>query len=734
MKPDKTTNHLDTKILIVEDAKAVRNLEVNMLKDLGFQTILEAPDGQKAMNILKIETNIGLVISDWNMPEKTGYDLLVWMRNDHACKEIPFIMATGQGEKKKVTKAINAGANNLVTKPFSPVDFKQVIESTLGVVENLQSTVHKRKLQKTASGKTRLKIAHIPITDHIVLGALKHLISDGTFNPQHFELETQRMMLWNPVQVALEKGDVDGVFILAPIAMDLFSFGLPVKLVLLAHKNGSICVRNKENELQLSNKESLKNFFNQKTFYLPHLLSVHHMLSTIFLRELGLNPGLSDDPNVNAYFEVIPPIKMPDFQSKDKDVGGFMVAEPVGTKAIATGVGDLMYISSELWPNHPCCVIVLRDDIIEFDPEAVQEFVNMSVLAGQYVTDNPLKSAEIAVNFLDPDKKIGLKVPVLEKVLKSEDRIITNDLFPNINDLDRIQIYMKEKMGMGTLIDMEKFVDTRFAEIACENAKAIQKPSSTPDATKVLSTIINRIQTVQPANKFRHLKIKKSEISIDVKNINAAYHSYPFNSPCTFIADIYDTETGSNIFIIDINIFDMDSFYYTDIIKKFVDEHRVSKNDGLHVLSQLNQLLISKQLNVAVTGIFVKLDLNKMTGNIVSASFPPMILFRKKIPQAINIKGRPLGIENNIQLNQKTISIAPGNRLFFHTLGIIRSVRKHAKAKEKRKIHYNFLDGFLLNNGNYSFNDMFEESWNNIMQRCRRNPYDDFLLIGVEVP
>jgi len=144
MKSDNKNNHLNTKILIVEDAKAVRNLEVNMLKDLGFQTILEASDGQKAIDILNIEKDVGLVISDWNMPDKTGYDLLVWIRNDSICKKIPFIMATGQGEKKKVVKAKKAGANNFVTKPFSPVEFKQVIESTLGIVKNDQSAILKR--------------------------------------------------------------------------------------------------------------------------------------------------------------------------------------------------------------------------------------------------------------------------------------------------------------------------------------------------------------------------------------------------------------------------------------------------------------------------------------------------------------------------------------------------------------------------------------------------------------
>jgi len=733
MIPDNPNNHLKTKILIAEDAKAVRKLEVSMLREMGYENILEADDGQHAINLLKIEKNIGLVISDWNMPNATGYELLVWMKNDYACKHIPFIMATGQGEKKKVMKAKKAGANNFVTKPFSPVDFKNAIDSTLGIVQKDQSLVEKRKLTKTASGKTRLKIAHIPITDHVVLGALKHLITTGDLKPNHFELETKRMMLWNPVQVALEKGDVDGVFILAPIAMDLFSFGMPIKLVLLAHKNGSICVRSKED--LPPGKEALRHFFLKKTFYLPHLLSVHHMLSTMFLRELGLNPGFSDNPQAEVYFEVIPPIKMPDFQSNDKNVGGFMVAEPVGTKAIVTGTGDLMYLSGELWPNHPCCVIVLRDDVIEFDPDAIQEFVNMLVQAGQFVSQHPDIASKIAVDFLDPDSSIGLKASVLEKVLSSDDRIITNDLFPNISDLDRIQIYMRETMGIGTLIDMEKFVDTRFAEIACKKAGISQTPSVIPDPSKTLLTILDR--TSHPT-KPQATSIKKQEsieeIMVDVNNLNYLFHAYPSSKPCTFFADLYDTSKGCNIVIVDINPVDSKNQNHRKIIVEFIKEHSHTDEDGLHIFEKLNTLLIDKKINANVKGIFASINIKEMSGEIISAGLPPMILFRKHIPQAIGAKGEALGMHREILLNKKIIPLQSGNRIFFHTHGVIHFMRKNMDAEHQQKFHFNWLDDNLLKNGKEPFDMMFKNTWNEIMKRCHDKPEDDMLFIGIQIP
>jgi len=708
MDSPNTNNYSKTKVLIVEDARAVRSLEISMLRNMGFDKIIEAEDGQKAIDILKIEKDVGMIISDWNMPNKTGYDLLVWIRKDYAHKNTPFIMATGQGEKKKVMQAKKAGANNLVTKPFSPIDFKQVIDDTLGFAKKKKSD--KRNLQKTASGKTRLKIAHIPITDHVVLGVLKYLIKIGELSPQHFELETERMLLWNPVQVALENGDADGVLILAPIAMDLFSFGMPIKLVLLAHKNGSICVRNKPDE-KIRTKDNLRRFFTNKTFYLPHLLSVHHMLSNMFLREMGLNPGLSDNPKANVFFEVIPPMKMPDFQSQDKDVGGFMVAEPVGTKAIVKGVGDLMYLSSELWPNHPCCVIVLRDDVIEFDPDAIQEFVNMTVFAGQFAANYPDITAKVAVEFLDPDKKIGMKAPVIEKVLKSHDRIITDDLYPNVNDLDRIQIYMREKMGIGTLIDMEKFVDYRFADVTCKNAGIIQRPSNYPDPANLLSTILDRIQS--PPTTVD----KKSDISINVKNLNLIHHEHSVNKPCKLIAKIYDTPDGCNIIILDIS--GENSDHTTQKISHFCKEHEDLLNDGISLFSKLNNFLREIRIESHVNGMFARLNTKQMVGEMVSAASPPMILFRKYIPQPIKARGCALGLDKPFVLKQKKFRLESGNRLFFHTHGI------------KNKRHYHCLDDILLQNCEKPFDIMIQSAWQEIL---KNQPDDDVLFIGTEIP
>lgn len=402
-------------------------------------------------------------------------------------------MATAQSEKKQTVKATEAGVSTFITKPFSKEELHQAIEETFGVKKEIaeESLEDKERRRKTASGKVRLNVAHIQITDHLTLGVLKNFIEEKKFAPQHFELTTRCMPSWNLVQQALEKGDVDAAFILAPIAMDLFSFGTPIKLVLFAHKNGSISVRKKNND----NGESLKEFCKGKSFYIPHILSIHHMLSNMFLREIGLNPGVAGREDVDVFFEVVPPIKMPEFLSTNSDVCGYTVAEPLGTKAIASGIGDLLFLSGELWEYHPCCVVAMRDDFIDAYPDAVQEFANMLVESGQFISQNPETAAKIAVDFLDPGKKLGLKVRVLENVLKEPQGIKTDDLFPIIEDLDRIQRYMSEEMGFGTLIDLEKFVDTRFARIACDKMESVRHVSHFHDLSKKVPETINRQST-----------------------------------------------------------------------------------------------------------------------------------------------------------------------------------------------------------------------------------------------
>lgn len=498
------------KILLVEDSKVARKMAAKSLAELGFTHVVQAEDGDDAIAKLQAEPDVKLIISDWNMPNRDGFELLKWVRADERFKTVPFIMATARGEKKQMAAASDAGVSNFITKPFGPPELNELINATLSSPnESLVSKVQRREPKMAASGRLLLQVAHIQITDHLTLGVLKHLIEIGKIVPQHFELETRRMPSWNALQATLEKGEVDAVFSLAPIVMDLFGFGTPLKLVLFAHRNGSIAVRN----AKIGAHGDLRDAFLGKTFYIPHELSIHHMLAHRFLSELGLRPGFAGKGDCDVFFEVVPPIKMPELLASNPDACGFLVAEPLGTKAIAEGNADLLFLSGEMWETHPCCVVAMRDEIVQEFPDVVQEFTSLLVEAGQFIQEKTEAAAEIAVGFLDPDGSLKLKVPVLKNVLREAQGIKTDNLFPVKADLDRIQQYMVKEMGLSSIIDLDAFVDDSFARKAC---RPPLKTPSMSDTAKVVARIIERRESGE--GKKTNLNVEGSYLVFVLKN------------------------------------------------------------------------------------------------------------------------------------------------------------------------------------------------------------------------
>ena len=108
----------DMKILVVDDFSTMRRIVRNVLTQLRFKDIEEAEDGREALRRLE-GGGFGLVISDWNMPNMMGIDLLKAVRADASLKEIPFLMVTAESQKDNVIQAVQAGVSNYIVKPFT---------------------------------------------------------------------------------------------------------------------------------------------------------------------------------------------------------------------------------------------------------------------------------------------------------------------------------------------------------------------------------------------------------------------------------------------------------------------------------------------------------------------------------------------------------------------------------------------------------------------------------------
>jgi two-component system chemotaxis response regulator CheY len=115
------------KVLIVDDFATMRRIVKGVLKQLGFNNIIEAEDGNAALEELRKE-KIGLIVSDWNMPNMSGLDLLKVVRGDDQFKNIPFIMVTAEGQKENVIEAVKSGVSNYIVKPFTPETFNEKLQ------------------------------------------------------------------------------------------------------------------------------------------------------------------------------------------------------------------------------------------------------------------------------------------------------------------------------------------------------------------------------------------------------------------------------------------------------------------------------------------------------------------------------------------------------------------------------------------------------------------------------
>ena len=117
-------------ILVVDDFATMRKIVRNCLKQLGFDNVTEADDGVKAWDKLHSgEQKFGLIVSDWNMPNMMGIDLLKKVRSDDKYKAIPFLMVTAEAQKENVIEAAKAGVSNYIIKPFTPDQLQQKLEA-----------------------------------------------------------------------------------------------------------------------------------------------------------------------------------------------------------------------------------------------------------------------------------------------------------------------------------------------------------------------------------------------------------------------------------------------------------------------------------------------------------------------------------------------------------------------------------------------------------------------------
>lgn len=117
-------------ILVVDDSAAMRSLLVSTLETLGPLNIVQANNGFEALRMLPRES-IDLVLTDINMPDINGLELLSFMRNNPVYKDVPVVVISTEGSRKDIEKGLALGANEYLVKPFHPAQLLEIVKRFL---------------------------------------------------------------------------------------------------------------------------------------------------------------------------------------------------------------------------------------------------------------------------------------------------------------------------------------------------------------------------------------------------------------------------------------------------------------------------------------------------------------------------------------------------------------------------------------------------------------------------
>jgi len=115
------------KFLVVDDFSTMRRIIRNLLSELGFTNVQEAEDGVDALH--KLGGNFDVVVSDWNMPNMTGIELLRKIRSDPALKDLPVLMITAEAKRENIIEATQAGVSGYIVKPFTAATLDEKLKS-----------------------------------------------------------------------------------------------------------------------------------------------------------------------------------------------------------------------------------------------------------------------------------------------------------------------------------------------------------------------------------------------------------------------------------------------------------------------------------------------------------------------------------------------------------------------------------------------------------------------------
>ncbi len=298
------------------------------------------------------------------------------------------------------------------------------------------------------AAKRKFNVAFIPVTCHLACPVTDYISKFSKAG----EIFMPRMFQGFPeIKEALISGNMQAAFIVAPLAIALKAQGVPVRIVYLGHRYGSAVVVRKDG--------GIRTFADMrgKTIAIPSRFSDERLIVFRAMKAFGIKP------NELKMVEMAPPDVAGALAAKAIDA--FSMGEPYPSQAEMGGFGRVLFHAREYWPDYMSCVLVVREDMIESRPDAVQVLVDGVARSGLWL-EKGKPYREDAADFVGRfyyNQQPALLRWALTKPLT---RVMYNNLAPRKVDFDLVRDLMIETGVLDKKIEFEEYTDLRFADKA----------------------------------------------------------------------------------------------------------------------------------------------------------------------------------------------------------------------------------------------------------------------------
>ncbi len=299
-----------------------------------------------------------------------------------------------------------------------------------------------------------LVVGGLPVTCNLTLpvACVAKAASNKAAGAGGYEFTYSKYSGWPEIKESLMAGRIQAAYMLAPLVMDLADKGIPVKIVSLGHRSGAVIMVREDSDVR-----SFKQLTG-KRIAIPSRFAVDFL----FLRKMLAQEGMTVE---QIQIVEMPPPDMPAALYANA-VDAYCTGEPFGAAAQSAGYARPLRMTRDEWPKYICCVLTVREELIEQNSPMVQDLVNQVLGAGVWLDQqqgNRNKAVQIAAGreYFNQDPKI------IQFVMENPtDRVTYGDLHMIRAEFEDL---MQLSMEAGTLkhpVAYEKYVDERFAKQA----------------------------------------------------------------------------------------------------------------------------------------------------------------------------------------------------------------------------------------------------------------------------